>query len=96
MYLMYTNIIMIYITDLIKQLVEFSPNMYLFYGHDGLQSWFEAVDPRKTKVEAQKVKIFVAEYPVAGLILKGIYYNYNIVSIKFITTNNCIYQLNIH
>ncbi|XP_028044387.1 uncharacterized protein LOC113554656 [Rhopalosiphum maidis] len=69
---------MIYITDLIKQLVEFSPNVYLFYGHDHLQSWFEAVDPRKTIAEAQKVKEFVTEYPVAGLILKGIYYDYNI------------------
>jgi len=58
----------------------------VFYGHPNIQAWFEAVDPVKTSTEVLKAKEFFGKFPVAGLILKGVYYDENTVSTVYITT----------
>ncbi|XP_026822053.1 uncharacterized protein LOC113560395 [Rhopalosiphum maidis] len=64
--------------DRIKDLIENSPSVFLYYNHQDIQAWFKAVDPENTLKEAQKLKEFISMFPVSGLILKEINYHYEL------------------
>jgi len=71
---------LLFFTDTFQSLVEFSNNLHIFYGYQDIQAWLEAVNHEKAEVEAQSAKKFCDFFGVKGLILKGIFYDYNLVS----------------
>ncbi|XP_026822065.1 uncharacterized protein LOC113560403 [Rhopalosiphum maidis] len=64
--------------DIIKELVEFSTNVFLYYGHKDIQAWSKALENGNDFKEIPNMEKFVTEFPVAGLILKNIFYDYKI------------------
>ncbi|KAE9529623.1 hypothetical protein AGLY_011719 [Aphis glycines] len=64
----------------ITMLVKGTRPVVLYYSRtNGIKGWFEAVDPSKIDSEIQKLKVFVNENPIAGLVLKGIDYRFGLI-----------------
>ncbi|XP_029346389.1 uncharacterized protein LOC115034264 [Acyrthosiphon pisum] len=60
--------------DHLKSLIDFEDgahNVYLFYKHQTLADWSNALFFGDFQIEAQKVQEFIGIYPVKGLILDG-------------------------
>jgi len=55
--------------------------LHLLYGYEDIQQWSNAVQPDKAVIEAERAKKIFDSFKVVGLILKGINYDYDFVSI---------------
>ncbi|XP_060852062.1 uncharacterized protein LOC132930295 isoform X5 [Rhopalosiphum padi] len=56
----------------IKSLTDFSPKVFIFYGRQTLDIWTSEKFNDSIETEVNNLKVFLDEYPVAGLILTGI------------------------
>jgi len=73
--------------------------LHLLYGYEDIQQWSNAVQPDKAVIEAETAKQFFDYFSVAGLILKGINYGYDFVSVvnfkKNVLELNCMFIHNL-
>lgn len=62
-------------------LVKDTRPVILYYSRaKGIKGWFDAVDPSKTDIEIKKLQEYIGSNRIAGLVLKGIDYSFDVVS----------------
>ncbi|XP_026819465.1 uncharacterized protein LOC113558158 [Rhopalosiphum maidis] len=51
--------------------------LYLYYGYATLQAWAQAVDAENVPIELTKMREFLMDSKISGLVLKNLNYDYN-------------------